>query len=77
MLVPLQDAAAGWYCRIFLRSSRRRSVARGEWLQRKELTSSNLPNVQSFRIVQNWEYASETHFFFNSGSFVDSGSFVA
>ena len=38
MLVPMQDAAAGCCCRIFLRSSRRRSVARGEWLQRKELT---------------------------------------
>ena len=38
MLVPLRDAAAGCCCQIFLRSSRGRSVARGKWLQRKELT---------------------------------------
>ena len=53
MLVPLQDAAAGCCSRIFLRSSRRRSVARGEWLQRKDLcsqnTSSDLANVPRFK----------------------------
>ena len=37
MLVPSQDATAGCRSRIFLRSSRRRSVARGERLQRKRL----------------------------------------
>ena len=61
----------------FLRSSRRRSVARGEWLQRKKnLTKHKFWSCKCTK-VQNWEvwgmirvwfghdswYGSETHFF--------------
>ena len=45
MLVPLQDAAAG---------CRRRSVARGEWLQRKEFTKHKFWSCKCTK-VQNWE----------------------
>ena len=62
--------------RIFLRSSRRRSLARGEWLQRKELTKHKFWSCKCTK-VQNWEvwgmirvwfghdsgYGSETHLF--------------
>ena len=62
MLVPLQDAAAGCCCRIFLRSSRRRSVARCEWLQRKELTKhkfwsckcTKVQNLEVWGMIQAW-----------------------
>ena len=80
--------AAGCCCRIFLRSSRRRSLARGEWLQRKELTKHKFWSCKCTK-VQNWEvwgmirvwfghdsgYDSETHLFLNSGSFVAWVSF--
>ena len=76
MLVPLQDAAAGCCCQIFLRSSRWRRVARGKWLQRKELTKHKFWSCKRTK-VQNWEvwgmvrvwfghdsgYDSEIHFF--------------
>ena len=76
MLVPLQDAAAGCCCRIFRRSSRRHSVARGEWLHRKELTKHKFWYCKCTK-VQAWEvwgmirvwfghdsgYDSETHLF--------------
>ena len=68
--------AAGCCCRIFLRSSRRRSLARGEWLQRKELTKHKFWSCKCTK-VQKWEvwgmirvwfghdsgYDSETHLF--------------
>ena len=80
--------AAGCCCRIFLRSSRRRSLARGEWLQRKELTKHKFWSCKCTK-VQNWEvwgmirvwfghdsgYDSETQLFLNSGSFVAWVSF--
>ena len=57
MLVPLQDAAAGCCRRIFLRSNRRRSVGRGEWLQRKDFCSQNTSSDHDSG------YDLETHFF--------------
>ena len=76
MLVPLQDAAAGCCCRIFLRNSRRRSVARGEWLQRKELTKHKFWSCKCTK-VQNWEVWGMIRVWFGNPSVLDSGSFVA
>ena len=80
MLVPLQDAAAGCCCRIFLRSRRRRSVARGEWLQRKELTKHKFWSCKC-TMVQNWEVWGMIRawfgVWFGNPSFLNSGSFVA
>ena len=53
MLVPLQDAAAGCCGRILFRSSRRCTVVRGEWLQKK-LTKHKFWSCKSTKI-QNWE----------------------
>ena len=80
MLVPLQDAAAGCCCRIFLRSSRRRSVARGEWLQRKELTKHKFWSCKCTKVQNREVWGMIRAWFgvwFGNPLFLNSGSFVA
>ena len=71
MLVPLQDAAAGCCCQIFLRSSRGRSVARGKWLQRKGLTKHKFWSCKRTK-VQNWEVWGVIRVWFGHDSGYDS-----
>ena len=77
MLVPSQDATAGCRSRIFLRSSRRRSVARGEWLQRKRfmLTKHKFWSCKCTK-VQNWEVWGMVRVWFGYDSGYGSGTHV-
>ena len=73
----MQDATAGCRSRIFLRSSRRRSVARGEWLQRKRfmLTKRKFWSCKCTK-VQNWEVWGMIRVWFGYDSGYGSGTHV-
>ena len=78
MLVPLQDAAAGCCCRIFLRSSRRRSALRV--VAKKRLLTKQFWSCKCTK-VQNWEVWGMIRawfgVWFRNPFLLNSGSFVA